>query len=125
MMFQGLTTVISLIILANVSSHPVCFVCGDEFHRISNFDAMVTLPGQDPVSCFSLDQAGVGSLIPKDACDTLPSYIEPCECTYTAGDAPVATVPPIPPSPVAPVPKDAGVVAAPIPPTSYVPPNIL
>jgi hypothetical protein len=124
-MLKGLTTVISLIFLTHVSSNPVCYVCGDQFQRISNFDAMVTLPGQDPVSCFSLDQAGVNSLIPEDACATLASLIEVCECTYTGGDAPVAAVQPVPPSPVAPIPKEVGTVAAPIPPTSFVPPDVL
>ena len=85
---------------------PLCNVCGANDSRITLPDTVLTIPGQDPVSCSTLQQAGDLGFIDEASCPVVVAFASPCGCTIqTPTSAPILGAPrapvmqPIPPSP--------------------------
>jgi hypothetical protein len=101
-----------------------CSVCGDGL-RVGNPNAIFAFPGNPPISCGLLEEAGFQGQISLDVCGWLPVVIGNCECQSGPPQAPVAspinspyaptrfqpTFQPVAPSPVAaPIPPSANVL---------------
>jgi hypothetical protein len=89
-------------------------VCGKD-KLVGNNDAIFNPPTEDPpLSCGSLQSAGINGAITEEECTALPSYInEICECKEGILTPSPLSPPPVPLPPVSPAP----ITNAPVPPT--------